>query len=112
MSNYVRSIPFKTMFDGDEVTARIKPILRGDLLTLKPTFSDGEELTNHAVAHGVAPLLPKYVVDLAGLNDAAGAPIGLDVVCAEAFFSELVLELGSALLSTAKIPNAKAPASP
>lgn len=118
MSNYVRSTLFKATFEGDEITARIKPIKRKDVLKLQPVFEklpSKEELEKGAggpelldVATKLAEVLPEYVTEFTGLNDAAGAPIGLIEVCEESCFNILVLQLGTALLGTAVIPNSKA----
>lgn len=120
MSSYVRSISFKTTFDGDEVTARIRPITRADALTLGPLASEVPDATTlkadplaalpamTKLVTECAPLLPKYVTEFAGLKDAAGTPVGLDEVCEQVCFTELVVELATALLRTAEIPNSRA----
>jgi hypothetical protein len=111
VSNYVRSVPFKTLFDGDEVTARIRPVSRADVLSMTPKMT-AEGLNIMTSADAVAGLLPKYVDEFAGLKDAAGAAVTLETVCEDAYFSQLVVEIGTALVKTGQIPKSTPSAEP
>lgn len=106
MSGYLRSNPFQTSFDGDEVKARLMPLQFSDLLKFQSAKDDLEAVKVFQ------EILPAYVEDFSGLNDAAGSPVSLSEVCSNVYFIKLVSDMGQALVNASNVPRPQKPAAP
>ncbi len=104
MSGYLRSQPFKSEFDGDTVTAQLKPLQFEDLLKVN---SAGGEMETLKVFQEI---LPKYVDNLAGPLDAAGSQVSIQEICGAVYFLSLVGDLGQCLVGGATLKNPQKPA--
>lgn len=124
MSNYLRSTLFETEFDGDSVKIRLRPIKEGDFRRIrslrKPITAaiTPEEKTAAVEAftdtakEAFAEILPAYMESLEGLTSADGSPITVAEFVRDAYFSDLLLRTGLALVKSGSIKDPKAAASP
>ena len=129
MSKFVQDITMDPLeFQGDTVTAKLKPIPRGlyvqamplvvqmqrargalqERLSREPTpteiGSDPEVLSAMTKAVDVmAPHAKDYVSGFDGLKDAAGAPVTLETVFAAGFFFQVALHVTMQLVNTANV---------
>jgi hypothetical protein len=108
VSKFIRSTPFATTFDGDEVRCELKPLERGDFLKVT-RFED--ELSASSVTEMI-DFLPTYVENFRGLRDAAGAPVAFEDAYRLAFFFGLMAEIAGTLLKAASLRNPKMPGGP
>lgn len=108
MSGYVRATKFAEPFDGKVVKATLSPLSFPDALRLQ-----GMEVKDELdAARVVAEIVPKYVTEWDGPIDSEGLPVGVNEVCATAYFSKLILQIGAAMLATAKIADPGQPGEP
>lgn len=97
MSGFTKSVPFTTQFDGDEVRMKLARLSRGDLAKFAPyietakesggvmRFKDSMEMVDVA-----AQIIPQYVSQFQGLNDADGEPVDLETALEQSYFLPLV----------------------
>lgn len=104
MSGYLRLKTFETDFDGDHVKVRLKPLSFSDLIKLQSAKDDMDAI---AVFQG---MLPGYIEEFSGLNDNAGAPVSINELCAHVYFTQLVREIGKALVNASLIERPQKPA--
>jgi len=97
MSKYLPSVKCETPFEGDLVTYTVEPIENADFSKLLPFFKEndkGEQVigfeSQAEFMRVAAELLTKYVKDFAGLKDANGESIGLEVVTNRSYFMTLI----------------------
>lgn len=95
MSGYVKNVIIKTQFDGDTVTAVMRPISLIDRIELEdqvPYKSDAPEVRGTKSAL-LAPKLPaivaSYLVSIEGLRDNSGEPLGHEIITRDGYFSDL-----------------------
>lgn len=120
MSKFLKTIEFKTEFEGDQVVATLTPLsfedaLRYEDLEVVPE-DDSERAKSIAhskvstmIAQTLAGFLPKYCLELKGLNDAEGKVLTIHEVCANAYFGPLIIEMGRALVRAAYPQRPKKP---
>jgi hypothetical protein len=109
VSGYIRSKLFETTFDGDAVKVRLRPMSFEDFLKFKSVNEkdDGE------VALAIfKDIVPKYVEEISGLYDVAGAAVTVEEVFGAAYFLNLVSEMGVALLNAATVERPQKPVVP
>ena len=108
MSGYVRATKFESTFDGKVIKATLSPLSFPDALRLQ-----GMEVKDDLdAARIVAEIVPRYVKEWDGPVDSEGQQVPIDEVCSTAYFSKLILEIGSTMLSTAKIADPGKPGEP
>lgn len=108
MSGYVRATKFESTFDGKVIKATLSPLSFPDALRLQ-----GMEVKDELdAARIVAEIVPKYVKEWDGPVDSEGQPVPVDEVCATAYFSKLILEIGAKMLDAAKIADPGKPGEP
>lgn len=112
MSNFLKSTPFETTFDGDKVTCRFKSIKQADSLRLFSLRNEQGQLLRVNLLPFYAEVVPNYVEQFAGLHTPDGTKIEMAEVTAHTYFADLLIEMGSALFRTGSAPDPKAPASP
>jgi predicted AAA+ superfamily ATPase len=99
---YKRSTEFKHEFDGDTITADIKPLSFEDSLKFKGVEVDAQDgATEKAVLGAIdmfRDVLPKYVVNFKGVTDADGAEVSFEEVLNTAYFIGVVSRMGTHLL--------------
>ena len=105
MSKFVRSHRFETVFDGDTVTAELAPLEYADMLVLQSSVrSDGEKREVADFVNASREVVPKYVKSFAGLTDADGQPLGIDIVASQVYFSELLNQIVTKLIEVSQPP--------
>lgn len=104
MSGYVKNLKLVIPFDGDEVTLILRQLEWADFRTL--TSVDGASDTDILLEW--AKLLPKYVVEMRGLSDAAGTPVTLAEVATVAYFYPIVGKALRFVMDQAVLKNLKA----
>lgn len=108
MSGYVRATKFEETFDGKVVKATLAPLSFPDALRLQ-----GMEVKDELdAARIVAEIVPWYVKEWDGPVDSEGQPVSIDEVCSTAYFSKLILAIGSAMIATARIVDPGKPGEP
>lgn len=108
MSGYVRATKFESTFDDKVVKAVLAPLSFPDALKLQ-----GMEVKDELdAARVVAEIIPKYVKEWEGPVDSEKQPVSVEEVCATAYFSKLIIEIGAKMLSTAKIADPGKPGEP
>jgi hypothetical protein len=108
VSGYVRATKFESTFGGKVIKATIAPLSFPDALRLQ-----GLEVKDELDAARVtAEIIPKYIREWDGPLDAEGNPVSVDEVCATAYFSKLIMDIGAAMISTAKIADPGQPGEP
>lgn len=123
MSSYLRSIPFTMDFDGDKITARLKPLkqvhaVRMQSLPSHPEVRNGRNLEVFEpkdLLEFYVEIIPVYVEEFAGLRAMDGSPVTLQEMVEVNYFSAVVFALGAKITSTGVVPKApdpKTPASP
>jgi hypothetical protein len=110
VSNFLKSTPFETTFDGDKVTCRFKPIRQGDSLRIFGLINADGKIMKQDALPVYSEIVPQYVEDFAGLRTSDGTAVELVDVTRHTYFSELLLEMGTALQKTGRAPDPKAPA--
>jgi hypothetical protein len=111
MSRYVKQTTFRTKFDGDDVVVGLKPLEYGDLIRLEALTRDAsKKLSDGEAVQMYADILPRYIVSVEGLTDAAGTPITMEELCRSVYFAELIAEIGNALMTAVNPENPKKPA--
>jgi hypothetical protein len=111
VSSFIKSTPFKTTFDGDEVTCRFKSIEQNDSLRIVALRKDDGSVMHQELAPLYVEILPKYTEEFKGLRSSDGSVIELADVLKYTYFWNLVIELGNALAKTGRVPDPKALAS-
>lgn len=95
MSRYLPTHLFKTSFDGDEVTMRLRPL----------TLEDALRLQNVADAAERAKIVASYVEDLTGLKDGNGNAVTVETVFGVVYFLGLVEAIVNELLRVSVVQN-------
>lgn len=108
MSGYLKNITRTEQFDGDSVTAVLKPLALGTMLSVRAAAAGGEA----ALAQEFQRILPGQIVSLTGLRDAAGEEIDVATLCSAAYFLPLVMALATHLVTEASPKNAQPPSAP
>ena len=93
MSKFIRSVPFKTEYDGDSISMNLQPLKRKDILKLAPFMGDGESvgtLDSFQMMDVGSGLIPNYVTNFKGLVDAEDQQITIEEAVDESYFTELV----------------------
>jgi len=98
MTRYVREIKVETEFDGDKLTASLKPLLFEDALALQGMAGNGEA----AMLTAYGKLLPKYVVRMDPVHDADNGVVALEELTSVTYFQPLVANLMRAHMQAAK----------
>lgn len=109
MSGYLKSIDVTEQFDGDTVTARLRPLSLAALLHVRTAAAKGGE---EAMMVAFQSVVPDHVESLSGLRAADGTELGVADLCASAYFLPLLSALGSRLLTDASPKNAQPPSAP
>lgn len=119
MSRFLRFTPFETTFDGEKVTARLKPLLTVDQFRINEsrvvakvgaTTAESEKAAADSINAAMrifAEILPHYVESFKGVITADGSAIDIDEVVNQSYFSMLVLEMGLALVATGQLKPEK-----
>lgn len=110
MSRYVAQITFSTKFDGDDVTAVLNPLQYGDLVKIDGLTAKKDKITDMEAVELYVDIVPKYLVEVKGLKDAAGNPVAKEVVGTNAYFTQLLVEFGTQLLLAARPGDPSGPA--
>lgn len=104
MSNYIRSIKEVYDFDGDKVEVILKPILFEDVLRFHSLDSEEDESRVTAAQRLFADILPKYI-DRFDLKAKDGSDVTVTELCTVAYFTPLVVQIGSALMKSGAVQN-------
>lgn len=103
---FCRSTNFTTQFDGREVKATLAPLTLEALLSIQGAQGAADGVRR------IAEALPAVTTLTAPPLDADGQPVGIAEICSNAYFANLIGEMGAALLKAAKPdPSEPAPAS-
>jgi hypothetical protein len=126
VSKYLRELRITVDFEGDTVTAVMKPLRYEDFLLLQALIEgtgrkpledmteeerDAQSKNDMQLVTKYAEILPRYVLRLDGMADAAGASLTIQEVCEVVYFMPLVGQLGSALIQSATPSNPGRPTS-
>lgn len=103
MSQYLRSIVYKSTFDGDEVEVVLRPLQFKDALKFRG-------LDSEAVASALMEILPGYVQEVRGLRAADGTAVTLAELLNSSYFTPLLVNVGLELVTRAAISNPLPPA--
>lgn len=122
MSKFMQSVKFEEDFEGDHVVATFAPLSFEDVLVIEnieiedvPENADAKTRVaavskqQMELARVLIGFLPKYNRSLQGLQDAAGAPISFDQMCATAYFADLIASMGKCLIRAAYPMRPKKP---
>jgi hypothetical protein len=100
VSGYLKNVTVKTVFDGDSVTAVLKPISFLDRVRIEdklPSRDDSKEIQEQKrksasewLTKEIPQILGGYLVSVDGLKDAEGAPIAKEAVLLDGYFTGLV----------------------
>jgi len=105
MSSYVRNLKLTIPFDGDDVKLTLRNL---ELADFNAIVASREHDADMVVISEFAKLLPKYVVEMKGLHDAAGNEVGIEEVCTVTYFAPILGQCFRFLLSEAVLKNRKA----
>jgi len=83
----VRGIVTELEFDGEKISATLSPLLYEDLLVMRSTGTEDRMLVEYA------KLLPKYLVKMDPVLDAAGTPIPFEEMCKVTYFAPIIAQL-------------------
>jgi hypothetical protein len=103
VSKFVHQVKLTTPFDGDTVTALVRPMSFATALKFRELTEDKVRMENELPAF-LQSALAEHLVSVEGLHDAGGNPIEKSVMVNSAYFLALVLELGR-LWSEASMPG-------
>lgn len=103
MSKYVPSWEYKTTFQGDEVRITLKPLSRITALRFAGLNTDSGIGADTMALYEDA--VRESVQTFSGLKDANGQDVTLDLVLRDAFFTELVFDIGAELVRKASPAN-------
>jgi hypothetical protein len=103
VSGYVKNFRFETQFDGDKVSMMLRQLEWGDFRALTSHANSDSEVISE-----FSKLLPKYLVKIEGLNDAAGVAVSIDDLTSVAYFVPLIGQCLKKLIEEATIKNPKA----
>lgn len=103
MSSYVPSWEYKTTFQGDEIRVTLKPLSR--MTALRFASLDVEDGIGRGAMALYEDAVRESVQAFAGLKDANGQDVALDQVLRDAYFTELVFDLGAELVRKASPAN-------
>lgn len=99
MSRYVRN-PTRTFeFDGDSITAVLKPLSQLELASLGDAASRVDEVRT------MGDVVERNVVSLSGIADADGKEIDVATIAREAYFVQLAADIFKALVEVSQPAN-------
>lgn len=112
---YVPNIVHTTEFAGDQVTATLEPLGRGDVMKAYGVLkgfsgvSDAESLKSRAMdMYGTAvDILQAALIKIEGVRDANGNAVPKEVILDKVIFMPLVNELFGVLVARARLGEAK-----
>jgi len=120
VSGYLKNVTVKTVFDGDNVTAVLKPISFMDRLRIEdalPSREDSKEVqaakrkaAREWLGREVNQILAPYLVSVDGLRDAEGAPVAKESVLLDGYFAGLVSTIYQEWFSQRAPKDPKVPA--
>lgn len=123
MSKFVQAKTIEPMqFEGDEVTATLRPIKRKLFVQLLPIMQEIGVIKEESgdardpriltamdrALEIVRPDFKEYVVAFKGPRDASGADVPLETVLESAYFMEVALHLTMGLITTANVKEDEA----
>lgn len=112
MSGFVPEKTHEFTFEGDTVLVTLTPLKNEDMGRLiqfaEKTGEDDEGNAKFSIqpqrmgdfSVEVGKMLPKYVKDFKGLNDANGNPVSLETACTYRYFMELMMEIGQTIMAS------------
>jgi hypothetical protein len=84
MPSYVREIKAELDFDGQHVVLLLRPFEFEDLLLMQSAGAEPQMMVTYG------KLLPKYVISITGVKDAAGSDVPIDEIARMTFFAPIV----------------------
>ena len=102
MSGYVRESEVSFVFDGQTLKVKIRPIEYKDILKFEKI--DAKLDIADAILF-MTDIVRNYAVISQAINANDGTPITLDEICSKAYFTELLSDIGKAVIETGSIPR-------
>lgn len=103
MSNFTPSITEVFEFDGDTVKVTFNGLKRKHIITLSPYMSEDANTISFQdqvkFAEAAATFMPEIITKIEGLNDADGNPIPLETMLSETYFTRLVSDIMTSILT-------------
>lgn len=103
MSRYVANWEYTTAFEGDDVRITLKPMSR--LMALRFSAVNADAEMNEGLMRLYEDAVQESVVSLSGLRDAAGLNVPLESVLRDAYFTQLIMDIGTELVRRATPAN-------
>lgn len=98
MGKYLPNVRKEFNFDGDNVEVMLSRISFEDAMSMREM--DGQQ---------AAQVARKYVVSVIGIKGADGTSISVDTIFSEFYFSQLVLNIVTAVLETGTLGEVATP---
>lgn len=108
MTRYVREVKVETEFDGDKLTATLRPLLFEDALALQSLAGSGEA----AMLTAYGKLLSKYLIRMDPVHDADNGVVPLEELISVTYFQPLIVNLMRAHMRAAKPADPTSPVDP
>lgn len=104
MSGYIRSTKVVYDFDGESVRVSLKPILFADTLKFHQVNTLSDEGRMAECSKLFSEIVPKYIEEM-DLKAKDGSQVTVEELCSVAYFTSLVIRIGSDLIRSGSPEN-------
>jgi hypothetical protein len=106
MSGYVKHVKHAQDFDGQSVELTMTPLTVEDILHIRSVGAD-----QNAFLSAIVPVLRRHVTGIVpAIKDADGTELSTEEVLSSAYFTQLIVNAGIALVQSATPKNPQQPA--